>query len=52
MEMYCLKDNEGILRPLAFMCYPDMLQYKQKEIDKLIKDGSTIVLVGIKELIS
>lgn len=50
MKMYCLKDNEGVLRPLAFMCYPDMLEYNQKEVDKQTKDGSTIVLIEIKEI--
>lgn len=50
LQMYCLKDNEGVLRPLAFMCYPDMIEYQKKEIDKATKDGSTIVLVDIKEL--
>jgi len=50
ITMCCLKDNEGILRPLALMFYPDMLQYNKKEIDKATKDGSTIVLVKIEEL--
>ena len=50
LQMYCLKDNEGVLRPLAFICYPDMIEYKKKEIDKATKDGSTIVLVNIREI--
>jgi len=49
MKIYTLKDNEGVLRPMAFLCYPDMLQYANKEIEKLTKDGSTIVLVEILE---
>lgn len=49
IEIYCLKDNEGILRPQAFLCYPDILQYADKAIKRLTKDGSTIVLVKISE---
>jgi len=45
MKIYTLKDNEGKLRPQAFLCYPDMLKYTDTK--KLTKDGSTIVLVEI-----
>ena len=50
MKIYTLKDNEGELRPQAFLCYPDMIQYADKDIKKLTKDGSTIVLVEILEV--
>lgn len=51
MKMYTLKDNEGILRPQAFLSYQDMLKYvPEKEIKRLTKDGSKIVLVEITEI--
>ena len=50
MKIYTLKDTEGELRPMAFLCYPNMIQYADKDIKRLTKDGSTIVLVEILEI--
>lgn len=48
--MYCLKDSDGILRHLSFMCSQDLIKYNKKEIDRLTKDGSKIVLINIEEI--
>lgn len=50
MKVYTLKDSEGILRPKAFLAYEDEIVYQRKEVDRLTKDGSTIVLVEINEI--
>ena len=50
MIVYTYKDSDGILRPRAFIAYEDDIQYQEKEIKRLLKDGGEIVKIEIKEL--
>lgn len=50
MKIYTYKDEDGVLRPKAFMAKENELEFCGKEIERLTKNGGEIVLVEILEI--
>jgi hypothetical protein len=50
-EFYTIKDEEGILRPMAFLWKNDPnLKYHIPEIKKALKGSATLTKIIIKEI--
>ncbi len=50
MKIYTYKDIDGILRPRAFVSFEDEIQYREKDVKAMLKDGGEIVLCELTEI--
>jgi len=50
MIYYTIKDDEGTIRPRAFLIKEEDIKFYQKDVDKFEKENCKLVKVEIKEI--